>query len=180
MPPRRGARGCPRNRDAVSPVLANTSPAINTACSGLTTGTALQLKQIARIIEARATFGAKRQFFFASLGGFATHDDELNVQGGRSHNSRRRSRPSMTRRSPSASLIRSRRSRTPTSHAPSCELHARLRSCSGRASLRPRWRGSRRRFLRPVSHISPCAGPTTRERTAPGSRPSPRIRSGRL
>ena len=27
-------------------------------------------------------FGAKRQFFFASLGGFDTHGDELNVQGG--------------------------------------------------------------------------------------------------
>jgi uncharacterized protein (DUF1501 family) len=68
--------------DAVSPVLATTSPLITAAFGGLNTGIALQLKQIARVIEARAMFGTKRQFFFASLGGFDTHGDELNVQGG--------------------------------------------------------------------------------------------------
>ncbi len=68
--------------EAVSPVLSNTSPLITTAFNGLNTGIALQLKQIARMIEARSMFGAKRQFFFASLGGFDTHGDELNVQGG--------------------------------------------------------------------------------------------------
>jgi uncharacterized protein (DUF1501 family) len=67
---------------AISPVLASTSQAITTAFSGLNTSIALQLKQIARVIEARAMFGVKRQFFFASLGGFDTHGDELNVQGG--------------------------------------------------------------------------------------------------
>lgn len=68
--------------DAISPVLATTSPIITTAFTGLTTSIALQLKQIARMIEARSMFGVKRQFFFASLGGFDTHSDELNVQGG--------------------------------------------------------------------------------------------------
>lgn len=68
--------------DAISPVLATTSPIITAAFNGLNTGIALQLKQIARMIEARSMFGAKRQFFFASLGGFDTHGDELNVQGG--------------------------------------------------------------------------------------------------
>jgi uncharacterized protein (DUF1501 family) len=68
--------------DAVSPVLATTSPIITAAFNGLNTGIALQLKQIARVIEAHSMFGAKRQFFFASLGGFDTHVDELNVQGG--------------------------------------------------------------------------------------------------
>jgi uncharacterized protein (DUF1501 family) len=68
--------------DAISPVLATTSPIITAAFNGLNTGIALQLKQIARVIEARSMFGAKRQFFFASLGGFDTHGDELNVQGG--------------------------------------------------------------------------------------------------
>ena len=68
--------------DAISPVLATTSPLITAAFNGLNTGIALQLKQIARVIEARAMFGTKRQFFFASLGGFDTHGDELNVQGG--------------------------------------------------------------------------------------------------
>jgi uncharacterized protein (DUF1501 family) len=68
--------------DATSPVLATTSPMITAAFNGLSTGIALQLKQIARVIEARSMFGAKRQLFFASLGGFDTHGDELNVQGG--------------------------------------------------------------------------------------------------
>ena len=68
--------------DAINPVLATTSPIITAAFNGLNTGIALQLKQIARVIEARSMFGAKRQFFFASLGGFDTHGDELNVQGG--------------------------------------------------------------------------------------------------
>jgi uncharacterized protein (DUF1501 family) len=68
--------------DAISPVLATTSPIITAAFNGLNTGIALQLKQIARVIEAHSMFGAKRQFFFASLGGFDTHGDELNVQGG--------------------------------------------------------------------------------------------------
>jgi len=68
--------------EAISPVLATTSPTIAAAFNGLNTGIALQLKQVARVIEARSMFGAKRQFFFASLGGFDTHGDELNVQGG--------------------------------------------------------------------------------------------------
>ena len=68
--------------EAISPVLATTSPTIAAAFNGLNTGIALQLKQIARVIEARSMFGAKRQFFFASLGGFDTHSDELTVQGG--------------------------------------------------------------------------------------------------
>ena len=67
--------------DAISPVLANTSPIITTAFNGLNTSIALQLKQVARLIEARSMFGAKRQFFFASLGGFDTHSDELAFQG---------------------------------------------------------------------------------------------------
>lgn len=68
--------------DTISPVLGTTSATITTAFNGLATSIALQFKQIARIIEARAMFGTKRQFFFASLGGFDTHGDELNVQGG--------------------------------------------------------------------------------------------------
>ncbi len=42
-------------------------------------GTSLgaQLKQIAKIIEARDSLGMRRQIFFASLGGFDTHAGEL-------------------------------------------------------------------------------------------------------
>lgn len=36
-----------------------------------------QLRMILRLIEARQTLGMKRQIFFAALGGFDTHDDQL-------------------------------------------------------------------------------------------------------
>ena len=42
----------------------------------------IQLQQIAQIIQVRATLGVSNQIFFASLGGFDTHVDELNSQGG--------------------------------------------------------------------------------------------------
>ncbi|MEP7206583.1 MAG: DUF1501 domain-containing protein [Casimicrobiaceae bacterium] len=38
-----------------------------------------QLRMIARLIAARGAFGAKRQIFFASLGGFDTHGDETTL-----------------------------------------------------------------------------------------------------
>ena len=38
-----------------------------------------QLKMVARMISARAAFGAKRQVFFVSLGGFDHHDDLLEL-----------------------------------------------------------------------------------------------------
>jgi uncharacterized protein (DUF1501 family) len=68
--------------DTISPVLSATSATVAAAFAGLNTSIALQLKQIARVIEARAMFGAKRQFFFASLGGFDTHGTELTTQAG--------------------------------------------------------------------------------------------------
>ncbi len=44
-------------------------------------GLADALKMIARLISVRATFGAKRQVFFAGIGGFDTHgEDQLNRQ----------------------------------------------------------------------------------------------------
>jgi len=39
-----------------------------------------QLAQVAQLIRARTQLGAKRQIFFASLGGFDTHTDQLNSQ----------------------------------------------------------------------------------------------------
>lgn len=36
-----------------------------------------QLRMVARLIAARATFGVKRQVFFVSLGGFDTHGDQI-------------------------------------------------------------------------------------------------------
>ena len=42
---------------------------------------ATQLKQIAQIIQVRAALGVNRQIFFASLGNFDTHADQLILQG---------------------------------------------------------------------------------------------------
>ena len=42
---------------------------------------AAQLKQIAQIIQARTSFGVGRQIFFASLGNFDTHSNQVAQQG---------------------------------------------------------------------------------------------------
>jgi uncharacterized protein (DUF1501 family) len=41
---------------------------------------AAQLKQIAQIIQVRSALGVQRQIFFASLGNFDTHANQLNLQ----------------------------------------------------------------------------------------------------
>jgi uncharacterized protein (DUF1501 family) len=43
-------------------------------------GLASQLKQIAQIIQVRAALGVNRQIFFAGIGNFDTHSDQLNLQ----------------------------------------------------------------------------------------------------
>ena len=43
-------------------------------------GLAAQLKQIAQIIQVRSALGVQRQIFFASLGNFDTHADQLALQ----------------------------------------------------------------------------------------------------
>ena len=45
------------------------------------TGLGAQLKQIAQIIQVRAALGVSRQIFFAGVGNFDTHQDQLNLQG---------------------------------------------------------------------------------------------------
>lgn len=45
-----------------------------------TNSLAAQLRIVARMIASRNSLGAKRQVFFVSLGGFDTHDNELDVQ----------------------------------------------------------------------------------------------------
>jgi uncharacterized protein (DUF1501 family) len=51
------------------PALQTVFPASN--------GLASQLKQIAQIIQARAALGVSRQIFFAGIGNFDTHSDQL-------------------------------------------------------------------------------------------------------
>lgn len=46
------------------------------------TDLSFQLQMIARMISIRATLGMSRQVFFATIGGWDTHDDQLNAHGG--------------------------------------------------------------------------------------------------
>lgn len=64
----------------VNPILANTNSTIAPLFASLTTNTAKQLYQVAKLIEARAATGAKRQIFFVQLGSFDTHNDQINRQ----------------------------------------------------------------------------------------------------
>jgi len=61
----------------VNPILASTSPTLAGAFSGLTSTIARELLAVAKMIEAQASTGAKRQIFFVSLGGFDTHNNQL-------------------------------------------------------------------------------------------------------
>jgi uncharacterized protein (DUF1501 family) len=64
----------------LNPVITATSTTVQTAFNGLTTSIAAQLKQVARLIEARSTLQQQRQIFFVSLGGFDTHNNEIATQ----------------------------------------------------------------------------------------------------
>jgi uncharacterized protein (DUF1501 family) len=64
----------------VNPILANPSSTVAPLFANLKTSTANQLFQVAKMIEARAATGAKRQIFFVQLGSFDTHGDQLNRQ----------------------------------------------------------------------------------------------------
>jgi uncharacterized protein (DUF1501 family) len=48
--------------------------------NGLNSSVAQQLLTVAKIIEGRSGLGVNRQLFFVSLGGFDTHNDQLNQQ----------------------------------------------------------------------------------------------------
>jgi uncharacterized protein (DUF1501 family) len=70
---------------AINPVLSATlPPAIQTAFTVggqlLNTGIAQQLRQCARIINARAALGVKRQVFFVGMGGYDTHSNTVTNQ----------------------------------------------------------------------------------------------------
>jgi uncharacterized protein (DUF1501 family) len=64
----------------VNPILANANSTVAPLFANLKTGTANQLYQVAKLIEARAATGAARQIFFVQLGSFDTHGDQLNRQ----------------------------------------------------------------------------------------------------
>ncbi len=64
----------------VNPILSNTNSIVAPIFASLKTSIANQLFQVAKMIEARATTGAKRQIFFVQLGSFDTHSDQANRQ----------------------------------------------------------------------------------------------------
>ncbi|MBS0320354.1 MAG: DUF1501 domain-containing protein [Proteobacteria bacterium] len=74
--------------EAANPVLTATLPPVISAAfvdpadstKQLNTSLAQQLKQVARLIEARSTLGLTRQFFFVSIGGFDNHSALLTNQ----------------------------------------------------------------------------------------------------
>ena len=65
---------------ALAPVLAGTGSTTDALFGATPSTLGKQLLQVARMIEARSVLGASRQIFFVSLGGFDTHNDQLNRQ----------------------------------------------------------------------------------------------------
>ncbi len=69
----------------LNPILSSTGAILSARFAGLTTAFSRhafsrQLLAIAKVIEARATLGASRQVFLATLGSFDTHTNQLNRQ----------------------------------------------------------------------------------------------------
>ena len=64
----------------VNPILANSNSMAAPIFAPLKSNIAGQLFQAAKMIEARAATGARRQIFFVQLGSFDTHGDQLNRQ----------------------------------------------------------------------------------------------------
>jgi uncharacterized protein (DUF1501 family) len=64
----------------VNPILAGTNSTVAPIFANQKTNTANQLYQVAKMIEARAATGARRQIFFVQLGSFDTHGDQINRQ----------------------------------------------------------------------------------------------------
>jgi uncharacterized protein (DUF1501 family) len=61
----------------VNPILTSTTSSVQSLFTGQTSAVSQQFLQVAKLIEARAQTGARRQVFFVSLGGFDTHSNEL-------------------------------------------------------------------------------------------------------
>jgi uncharacterized protein (DUF1501 family) len=64
----------------VNPILTGSNSTVAPIFAEQKTGTANQLYQVAKMIEARAATGARRQIFFVELGSFDTHGDQINRQ----------------------------------------------------------------------------------------------------
>jgi len=69
--------GSLKSAEIVNPILASTTTPVSAYFASQTSGFARQLLAIAKLIEARAVLGARRQVFLVSLGSFDTHSLEL-------------------------------------------------------------------------------------------------------
>jgi uncharacterized protein (DUF1501 family) len=63
-----------------NPILTSANSTVAPLFANLKTSTANQFFQVAKLIEARAATGTKRQIFFVQLGSFDTHGDQINRQ----------------------------------------------------------------------------------------------------
>jgi uncharacterized protein (DUF1501 family) len=72
--------GALRSSAVLNPLLEANTTAVNSYFDGQNSSIANQLLAVAKIIEARTSFGARRQVFLVSMGSFDTHSDELRTQ----------------------------------------------------------------------------------------------------
>jgi uncharacterized protein (DUF1501 family) len=63
--------------DVINPIITANNTTITPIFGNVNNGISNQLRQVAKLIEARATIGVKRQIFFVALGGFDTHTNEI-------------------------------------------------------------------------------------------------------
>ena len=63
--------------DKINPIITANNTTITPIFGNLNSGISNQLRQVAKLIEARATIGVKRQIFFVALGGFDTHTNQV-------------------------------------------------------------------------------------------------------
>ncbi len=64
----------------INPVLTAASSTVQNFFAGQNNSIAKQLLQVAKLIEARASLGVKRQIFFVAMSGFDTHVNQLALQ----------------------------------------------------------------------------------------------------
>ena len=64
----------------VNPIISASTSSVTSLFTTTGNNLAAQLLQVAKLIEARATIGLSRQIFFVSIGGFDTHNNQLNTQ----------------------------------------------------------------------------------------------------
>jgi uncharacterized protein (DUF1501 family) len=66
--------------NVVNPIITATNNTVEPLFNVTNNSLATQLRQVAKLIAARDTFGVKRQIFFVALGGFDTHANQLDTQ----------------------------------------------------------------------------------------------------